>query len=136
MTRGFPILARLAVTLAVAATTAPVHAQQSSLELRGGAAPPPGSIVRCTAEGVVLVSSLTGEITIGWDRVRSVSGEHAEAASEFMDVADKAWRATSRLGVVLRAARKATGVAMMTPSIVPSVAMLSVSHRGQSSFSI
>lgn len=97
MTRRFPILARLAVTLAVAATTAPVHAQQSSLELRGGAAPPAGSIVRCTAEGVVLVSSLTGEITIGWDRVRSVSGEHAEAASEFMDVADKAWRATTRL---------------------------------------
>jgi len=91
------ILARSALIAATAALTLPLHAQQSSLELRGGAAAPSGTIVGCSAEGVTVVSSLTGEITIGWDRVRSVSGEHADAASEYMDVADKAWRATSRL---------------------------------------
>ncbi len=45
-------------------------------------------------------------------------------------------RTISTLGVVLRAARKATGTAMMTPSIVPSVAMLSVSHSGTHSRSM
>jgi hypothetical protein len=34
------------------------------------------------------------------------------------------------LGVVLRAARKATGTAITSASSVPSVAMLSVSHSG------
>ena len=33
-------------------------------------------------------------------------------------------------GVVFRAARKAIGTAMITPPIVPIVAMLIVSHRG------
>jgi hypothetical protein len=39
-------------------------------------------------------------------------------------------RRISAEGVVLRAARKATGTAMMTPPSVPSVAMLIVSHSG------
>ena len=45
-------------------------------------------------------------------------------------------RAIYRLGVVLRAAMKATGTAMMMPIIVPSVAMFRVSHMGHHSFSI
>ncbi len=38
--------------------------------------------------------------------------------------------ANAMLGVVLRAARKATGTAIAVPSNVPSVAMLSVSQSG------
>ncbi len=72
-------------------------AQDAPLELRGGGTPPAGAVVRCTAEGVVVVSSVTGEITLGWDRVRAVHGEHAEEAEAYMDVADRAWRAVSRL---------------------------------------
>ena len=39
-------------------------------------------------------------------------------------------RMSVALGLVLRAARKATGTAKMIPSRVPSVAMLSVSQSG------
>jgi hypothetical protein len=40
-------------------------------------------------------------------------------------------RTTSALGVVLRAARNASGSAGTMPSAVPSVAMLNVSHNGR-----
>ena len=97
MSRFRTIRARSAATIGVFAFVAFAQAQPSSLQLRSGAEPPPGSIVGCTAEGVVVASPITGEITIGWDKIRAVSGEHAADANEYMDVADKAWRAMSRL---------------------------------------
>ncbi len=92
------LLARaLAVVFVGTLAASFAHAQNADLELRGGATPPSGTVVRCTAEGVVVVSSVTGEMTIGWDRVRAVRGEHAEEADAYKDVADQAWRAVSRL---------------------------------------
>ena len=43
-------------------------------------------------------------------------------------------RTKRRLGVVLLAARKATGMAIITPIIVPRVAILRVSHSGVQSW--
>src|SRR6202048_995229 len=45
-------------------------------------------------------------------------------------------RARIALGVVLRAARYATGIARRTPIAVPSVAMLTVSQIGRQSFAM
>lgn len=72
-------------------------AQGSEVQLRGGKSSPPGGVSACTPEGVVIASALTGKIVIGWDRVRTVTGEHAEEARAYADIADKSWRAVSRL---------------------------------------
>jgi hypothetical protein len=70
---------------------------ESSLTLRGGATAPDGELTDCSIEGVVVASPVTGEVIIGWDRVRAVTGEHADQAGAFLDVADQLWRAVSRL---------------------------------------
>lgn len=76
----------LAAPLA-ALTLAPVH-------LRGGA------IVEAPVERVSLAGvSIGGPVprTIGWDRVRAVTGESEAAAEPYMGLADAAWRARTRL---------------------------------------
>lgn len=87
-----------------AAMPAPV--QPPPLELRGSTPPPPGTIIAVDAAGVHLsmpgVEGIPGAphqpvIIIGWDRIRSVHGEHAERASAFASVAADAWRARTRL---------------------------------------
>jgi hypothetical protein len=78
-----------ALTLAplMALTLAPVH-------LRGGAVVEE-PIEKMSLSGV----SIGGPAprTIGWDRVRAVTGESAADADPYMDLADAAWRARTRL---------------------------------------
>ncbi len=70
---------------------------ESALTLRGGATPPDGEVIECSVEGVTVTSPVIGSVIVGWDRVRSVSGEHADEAGAFAETADLAWRAVSRL---------------------------------------
>jgi hypothetical protein len=70
------------------------------LQLRGGEAAPPGTVIAVDAAGVHMGPSVSdgkavGEaLVIPWDRVRTVgSGD----AAQFRDVADEAWRARTRL---------------------------------------
>ena len=72
-------------------------AAQSELTLRDGAAPPEGRVASCSIEGVVVASPVTGELIVGWERVRTVSGEHGAEAGAFGEVSDQAWRALARL---------------------------------------
>ncbi|VAX42422.1 hypothetical protein MNBD_PLANCTO03-1157 [hydrothermal vent metagenome] len=84
----------LGVLLGISTSTAQ---PENTLTLRGGATPPAGEVVACSIEGVVVESPVTGRVIVGWERVRSVSGEHAEEAEAFAEIADQAWRAISRL---------------------------------------
>lgn len=70
---------------------------ETELILRGGAIPPSGEVTGCSVEGVVVASPVTGPVIIGWERVRAVSGGHADEALAFAEVADQSWRAISRL---------------------------------------
>jgi len=66
----------------------------SQVELRGGmyvSAP----VMSVTFEGVEVGGDEPR--TIGWDSVKLVMGEHAEAAKPFYENAEKAWRARTRL---------------------------------------
>ncbi len=65
----------------------------SELTLRDGSAPPEGRVASCSIEGVVVASPVTGELIVGWERVRTVSGEHGAEAGAFGEVSDQAWRA-------------------------------------------
>ncbi|MCC6661187.1 MAG: hypothetical protein IT437_09910 [Phycisphaerales bacterium] len=75
----------------------------AQVELRGGEAPPPGRVVSVTAAGVMMTAdpeSAAGPapgVIIGWDRVRSVGGDFAGAAAPLLPMAEKAWRARTRL---------------------------------------
>lgn len=82
--------------LVLCASTANTQTE-STLTLRGGATPPVGEVVACSIEGVIIASPVTGQVIVGWDRVRSVSGKHADEAGAFAEVSDNAWRAISRL---------------------------------------
>ena len=89
------------VWMALLAAAFGVSAQEATpgaLTLRGGIAPPDGSIAACSVEGVTESAAVGGEVIVGWELVRSVSGEHADEASAFADVSDKAWRGLARLG--------------------------------------
>lgn len=77
----------------------------SQVELRRGAAPiPDGAVVTAVSAAGVTVAMPATEpggsgrtIVLGWDRVRSVGGDHAGEAKQFAELADKAWRASARL---------------------------------------
>lgn len=63
--------------------------------LRGESTPIDEPIVEVSARGVT-VGSDTIEI-IPWDRVKLVLGEHQSDAARFMDAAEQAWRARTRI---------------------------------------
>src|SRR5437667_402086 len=105
--RSPPILS-LSLMLAIV----PAAIGQTTLVMRGAAAPPPGQVTAVDAQGVTI--SLSGPApaapgrkpakgppamttVISWDRVASVEGELASAASPFLPAAEKLWRARSRL---------------------------------------
>lgn len=95
-------LAPHAVTRAATQAEAQAEARAGSraeadLQLWEDASPPAGQILRCTPEGVVIDAPVTGQTIIGWARVRDVRGRHAPEAAPFEPVADKLWRATTRL---------------------------------------
>jgi hypothetical protein len=85
---------------------------QSGLVMRGGIKPPPGEVTAVGTQGVTL-SQLAAPVTTGkgasakpvsaatlvlsWDRVQSVTGALGENAAAYMPVAEKVWRARSRL---------------------------------------
>lgn len=88
---------RLLAAATACAVSALANAQGSDVILRNNAATPPGRVVRCSPQGVVMGSTATGETTIGWHRVREVTGELADEAVAYHDTSEKAWRAVSRL---------------------------------------
>jgi hypothetical protein len=86
----------MTVLLAAVACAALVQAG-AELVLRGQEPAPSGGVVEVSVDGVVVASAVTAPVVIGWDRVREVSGEHAEEAAAFAELADMAWRARIRL---------------------------------------
>jgi hypothetical protein len=84
--------------LLLAALTGAAIAQSGpELVLRAAEPAPSGSIVEITPDGVVVGSTVTAPVIVGWDRVREVRGEHAGEAGAFAEIADMAWRANARL---------------------------------------
>ncbi len=75
--------------------------------------------------------AITPASTPGPMMVTSMSAHTSELIEREETMTNSATgRTSSTLGVVLRAAQKATGTAMTRAMSVPSVAMLSVSHSG------
>lgn len=83
-------LARLTAAALVAVAPA-------DLTLRAREPAPEGSVREVSIDGVVVASEVTAPVIVGWDRVWSVEGEHADEASAFLEIADLAWRARTRL---------------------------------------
>jgi len=71
--------------------------EEGRVTLRRGEAPPPGVVIGVDLEGVTIEDGAENRAVVGWHRVRSVSGEFAEAAEAFMPIAEDAWRAKARL---------------------------------------
>lgn len=69
----------------------------AQVELRGQPEPLSGTVTEVTLGGVRVSLGPGQDEVIGWDRIRAVGGEHADEAALFMDYADKAWRARTRL---------------------------------------
>ncbi len=75
-----------------------VRAQDTpELVLRHGEPAPSGQIRAVSVDGVVVGSSVASPVIVGWDRIKSVHGQHAEEAQAFLHNADQLWRAESRL---------------------------------------
>ncbi len=82
-------------------------AAMGQVELRGGEAAPAGQIVAVDAAGVHLSAPTPDSkpaeragpevIVIGWDRVRGLGGAEKGEWAKYEAVADKAWRARTRL---------------------------------------
>lgn len=69
----------------------------AQVQLRGPGTTPPHRVQTIAAEGVsVTWENGTGE-TLAWDRVRSVSAEDAADAAPYLELAQTAWRARTRL---------------------------------------
>lgn len=86
-TRFVPIVVSL---IALASS----HAS-AQLYVRGNPSPMPGSIVSITSEGVELDGATRR--TIPWHEVKAVRGEMADEAEAYMAIAERAWRAKTRL---------------------------------------
>ncbi len=69
---------------------------QAQIELRLDEPLPPGDVVAIDEQGVT-VRAESAQTVISWDRVRRVSGDHAAEAANYADVADRLWRARSRI---------------------------------------
>ncbi len=82
------------IAAAVAAALTGVIGQ---VTLRGLESPPAGDVVAVTADGVTVRGEAMGDTIIGWDRIRSVGGEHADEAEPFLGVAERLWRARVRI---------------------------------------
>lgn len=89
--------ANLAWGLACVFTVRAWGAADATVVLRGGVPAPQGTVVSVDAAGVSM--DLPGEqvqrVVLSWDKVASVQG--VEGASDFVGVAEVAWRARSRL---------------------------------------
>src|SRR5690606_26027526 len=57
---------------------------------------PPGEIVTVDEQGVTVRGDAT-QTVISWDRIRTVSGDHAAIAANHANVADRLWRARTRI---------------------------------------
>lgn len=69
----------------------------SQVELRGSDAPLAAEVVSVSMDGVLVRSTSGQERMLGWETVRSVSGDYEAQAAHFAEYADKAWRARARL---------------------------------------
>lgn len=78
----------------------------AQLELRGSETPPPGDVLAVSIEGVTVgfpppapgaAGPTVSPAVVGWDRVRAVAPPNDGAARPFMAIADKAWRARTRV---------------------------------------
>jgi len=69
-------------------------AQEATVRLRGGAPVPAGAVVLVDREGVTFRADDKTTV-FSWDRVADVRGD--ETAKEYADVAQRAWRARTRL---------------------------------------
>lgn len=83
-------MTRVAAVIAVFALALSASAQ---VTLRDGRAHP-GAVISVDSSGVTAVGA---EGVITWDRVLRVSGEHADAAAAFSQLAEDLWRARTRL---------------------------------------
>jgi hypothetical protein len=73
-----------------------VAAGVGQVVLRGIDAAPAGAVSAVDLSGVVIGEGGSARV-VGWDRVKSVGGDKAEAATAFAQTADAAWRARTRL---------------------------------------
>jgi hypothetical protein len=89
---------------------APCALADTTLTMRGGAAPPPGAVTGIDAQGVTLNLSGPAPVpgnkpkgqagmgtVVSWDRIASVQGELASAAAPYLPAGEKLWRARTRL---------------------------------------
>ncbi len=67
------------------------------IELRALEAPPPGDVLVADGRGVLVGPSAQDAVIVTWDRVKSVSGPRQSDAARFMALADRSWRARTRL---------------------------------------
>ncbi len=93
----------MSVTTMAACMAAALAAQ---IEMRAGEAPPPGDVLAVSLEGVTVgfpgaapgaVGPMVQPVVIGWDRVRSLGSSVERAAEPFRAIADRAWRARTRV---------------------------------------
>ena len=78
----------------LAAALAPSHAS-AQVYVRGSPSPIPEAIVSITPEGVVLEGAT--QRMVPWHEVKAVRGEFADESSVYMPIAERAWRAKTRL---------------------------------------
>lgn len=76
----------------------------AQVDLRGGEPAPDGVVVTVSAGGVGIGPpdpdtglAQDATVVVGWDRVRRVRGDHAIEAAAYAEIADRAWRARTRL---------------------------------------
>ena len=78
----------------------------TQVEMRAGETPPPGEVLVVALEGVTIgfpagVPGAVGPVVqptlVGWDRIRTVAPPNDAAAQPFRTLADKAWRARTRV---------------------------------------
>jgi len=93
----------MSVMILAAWMTASLAAQ---IEMRAGDAPPPGDVLAVSIEGVTVgfppstpgaVGPSVQPTVVGWDRVRAIAPPNDRAAQPFRALADKAWRARTRV---------------------------------------
>lgn len=95
-----PVLTIAVLSLAgqPAAAVQPAQAEPAGMvQLRGAEAGTQGSVLLISPQGVLARIGPSGPAWYAWDRVALVQGAAATDAGAFMDVADRAWRARTRM---------------------------------------